>query len=97
MSREDDANMQDPNSALPGWAGAGGALANDAPPGPPPSDGDATTDEDRIAAIVAEVRDAHGGDGVERISDELTTRFQSAGLDVDASRTVALAAEVQAR
>jgi hypothetical protein len=98
MAREDDTTAQDPNSALPGWAGAGGALANDAPPGPEPtSDGQPTTDEDRIAGIVAQTRADIGDQDVQRIADVLAQRFQETGLDVDADRTVALAAEIQAR
>jgi hypothetical protein len=91
-----DGMAQNPDSPLPGWAGAGGALAPDAPAGPEPT-GDPASGEDRIAAIVTATRAEVGDADIERISDVLARRFAEEGLDVDADRTVALAAEIQAR
>jgi hypothetical protein len=100
MSTE-DRNAQDPD-ALPGWSGAGGAIAPDAPPGPEPSDADpaapeGASQEDRIGAIVAEVRADVDGEDVDRIAEALRVRFDEAGLDVDRDRTAALAAEIDQR
>jgi hypothetical protein len=97
--------MSDPQSTdetLPSHAGQGGAIAHDAASAPgvqdePVLDQNAASDEDRIAGIVAQTRVDVGDAGVERIADVLTQRFTDAGLDVDADRTVALAAEIDAR
>lgn len=91
-----------PGEALPSHAGQGGAIAPDAAPGAgvqdaPALDQNDASDEDRIAGIVAQTRSDVGGEGIERIADVLAQRFADAGLDVDADRTVALAAEVDAR
>lgn len=96
--------MSDPNAAdaLPSHAGQGGAIAPDATPGAdvqdrPVLDQNHASDEERISGIVAQTRSDVGDAGIERIADVLAQRFAEAGLDVDADRTVALAAEVDAR
>lgn len=87
---------------LPSDAGQGGALAEDAPVAragvqdAPAQDQNVPTDEDRIAGVVAQTRADVGDAGVERLADVLRQRFEEAGLDVDAERTRALAAEIDA-
>lgn len=95
-------DAQQPDSTLPSHAGQGGAIAHDAVAAPgvqnePALDQNPASDEERIAGIVAQTRADVGDAGVERIADVLVQRFTDAGLDVDADRTVALAAEIDAR
>jgi hypothetical protein len=95
-------DAQRDGDALPTHAGQGGAIGPDALPGGGVQDGPSleqndASDEDRIAGIVAQTHSDVGGTGVERIADVLAQRFADAGLDVDADRTVALAAEIDAR
>jgi hypothetical protein len=90
------------DEALPSHAGVGGALAHDAVPAVAPQDAPALDqnpagDEDRIAGIVAQTRADVGDRDLERIADVLRQRFEDSGLDVDADRTVALAAEITSR
>lgn len=90
-------------AGLPEYAGVGGALAHDATPAEPGAqtepalDQNDATDDERIAGIVAQTRSDVGDAGLERIADVLAQRFTDAGLDVDADRTVALAAEITRR
>lgn len=88
---------------LPAYAGVGGALAYDARSGEPPTqdrpalDQNDASNEDKIAGIVAQTRLDVGDQDVERIADVLAQRFDETGVDIDADRTVALAAEIARR
>jgi hypothetical protein len=99
-AHENDAPQQNPDAGLASDAGVGGALAHDATPAPadtqdaPVLHQNDASDEDRIAGIVAQTRADVGDQGLERVADVLVQRFTDAGLDVDADRTVALAAEI---
>lgn len=82
----------------------GGAVGPDTPAAPAPGtqnepamDMHTTTDEDRIAGIVAQTRSDVGDASHERIADVLRQRFSDVGLDVGDDRVRALAAEVAQR
>jgi hypothetical protein len=102
----DATNDQQPSvpgesEGMPGWAGAGGALAPDADTveaastqDEPALDQNDASDEDRIAGIAAQTRSDVGDQDADRVAEVLRQRFADAGLDVDGSRTAALAAEI---
>lgn len=97
---ENETPRQNPDAPLGSDAGVGGALAHDATPSAPDQQGEpvlhqnTATDDERVAGIVAQTRADVGDQSLERVADVLTQRFTDAGLDVDADRTVALAAEI---
>lgn len=88
---------------LPSYAGVGGALAHDAKTEAPATQDEPALDqndasnEDKIAGIVAQTRADVGDQDVTRIADVLAQRFDETGVEIDADRTVALAAEIANR
>ncbi len=89
-----------PPETVQGGAVAPDAHAPAAAPGTqnePAMDMHSTTDEDRIAGIVAQTRSDVGDAGEDRIADVLRQRFADTGIDVGDDRVRALAAEIAAR
>jgi hypothetical protein len=79
----------------------GGAVADESPTAPAPGTQNApaqdmhdTTDEDKIAGIVAQTRADVGEKDETRIADVLRQRFSDTGIHVADDRVAALAAEV---
>jgi hypothetical protein len=100
--------MSDDDTAVPHGDATqdvqGGAVAHDAhtpsssgTQDAPAMDMHDTTDEERIAGIVAQTRADVGDASDERIADVLRQRFRDIGLEVGDDRVRALAAEVAAR
>jgi hypothetical protein len=109
---DSNAAAQPDTAGQPAAAGAGahpadsygGAVSDETPAAPVPGTQNApvqdmhdTTDEDKIAGIVAQTRQDVGDKDEARIADVLRQRFDDTGIHVADDRVAALAAEVAHR